>query len=257
MNMSRVAGPLIGTAIYKAYGPGPVFAVNAVTYLFAVAGLVLSRYPRRAGAVLEERGFARLASGFRIAWHDLLVRRVLIILWTMSLISLNFIQFMSVHAQENLSIPAKSLAFGILYAAFALGAAAGAVSIGTVFASIDQARLVRPSMCAFTIFLAAFGALRGPTLAYPVVFALGYAYFAAITALSTVLQANIGNDVRGRIMSLWIMGFGGAVGVAALIWAPLADHSVVTLLEIGAVWAFVLVFVASPRSLRREETSDA
>src|SRR6185312_13639223 len=109
MNMSRVVGPLIGTAIYKANGPGLVFAVNAVTYLFAVAGLVFSRYPRRAGAVLEERGFARLASGFRIAWNDLLVRRVLIILWTMSLVSLNFIQFMSVHAEENLGIPAKSL----------------------------------------------------------------------------------------------------------------------------------------------------
>ncbi|HEY3831047.1 MAG TPA: MFS transporter [Acidimicrobiia bacterium] len=253
MNMSRVVGPLIGTAIYNVKGPGLVFAVNAVTYLFAVAGLVFARYPRRAGAVLEERGFARLASGFRIAWHDQLVRRVLIILWTMSLVSLNFIQFMSVHAQQDLAIPAKSLAFGMLYASFALGAAAGAVSVGTIFSSVDQARIVRPSLIAFAVFLGLFGALHGPAPAYPVVFLLGYAYFAAITALSTVLQANIANEVRGRLSSLWIMGFGGAVGIAALLWAPLADYSVVALLEVGAVWAVVLVWVASPRSLRRSE----
>ena len=206
--------------------------------------------------MLEERGFARLASGFRIAWHDRLVRRVLIILWTMSLVSLNFIQFMSVHAEQDLGIPAKSLSFGILYASFALGAAAGAVSVGTIFSSVDQARIVRPSLIAFAVFLGLFGALHGPTGAYPVVFLLGYTYFAAITALSTVLQANIANEVRGRISSLWIMGFGGAVGIAALLWAPLADYSVVTLLEIGAVWAVVLVWVASPRSLRRSEETE-
>jgi MFS family permease len=257
MNMSRVVGPLVGAAIYARWGPAPVFAVNAVTYLFAVAGLVFARYPRHAGAVLPERGFARLASGFRIAWNDALVRRLLFILWTMSLVSLNFIQFMSVHAAQDLSIPAKSLAFGLLYASFAFGAAAGAVSVGSVFASIEQARLVRPALVAFALLLAAFGAIRGPVLGYPVVFALGYAYFVVITALSTVLQANIANEVRGRITSLWIMGFGGAVGIAALLWAPLADASVVTLLEIGAAWAAVLVFLAPARALRRATIADA
>ncbi len=250
MNMSRVVGPLIGLAIYNnGKGVALVFAVNAVTYLFAVAGVVLARYPRHAGAVLDERGLARLASGFRIAWNDRLIRRVLFILWTLSLISLNFISFMSV---QDLSIPAKSIGFGILYACFALGAAAGAVSVGTVFASVDQARLVRPAMVGFAVLLGTFGALRGPVAAYPVVFALGFVYFAAITALSTVLQANIANQIRGRIMSLWIMGFGGAVGVAALIWAPLANRSVVTLLEIGAAWSVVLIVAAAPSALRRE-----
>jgi MFS family permease len=252
MNMSRVVGPLIGAAIFTKYGPAWVFAVNALTYLFAVAGLVFARYPRRAGAALEERGFARLASGFRIGWHDPLVRRILLILWTFSLVSLNFIQFMPAHAAQDLAIPAKSTAYGFLYACFALGAAAGAVSVGSVFASVDQARLVRPAMLAFSVLLAIFGALESKALAYPAVFLLGYAYFVAITALSTVLQANITNEVRGRIMALWIMGFGGAVGIAALLWAPLAKYSVVTLLQIGAVWAFALVFFASPRSLRRQ-----
>src|SRR6201999_4190119 len=46
MNMSRVVGPLIGAAIFTRYGPAWVFSVNALTYLFAVAGVVLARYPR-------------------------------------------------------------------------------------------------------------------------------------------------------------------------------------------------------------------
>ncbi len=252
MNMSRVIGPLIGAFIFVRLGPAPVFAVNAVTYLFAVAGLVFAHYPRRAGAMFDERGFARLASGFRIAWNDVLIRRVLIILWTMSLVSLNFIQFMSVHASRNLEIPAKSVAYGILYACFGFGAAVGAVSVGSVLASFDTERLIRPGLIAFAVCLAVFGALRGPHLAYPVAFALGYSYFVVVTSLSTVLQANITNEVRGRIMALWIMGFGGAVGIAALLWAPVAEYSVVLMLEIGAAWLVVLTVVAAPQSLRRK-----
>ena len=46
------------------------------------------------------------------------------------------------------------------------------------------------------MLLAVFGALDRPAPAYPVVFALGFAYFAMITSLSTVLQSNIADEVR-------------------------------------------------------------
>ncbi len=252
MNMSRVIGPLIGLALFERFGPGIVFAINAVTYVFAMLGLIFARYPRRTGAVINERGLARLASGFKIAWHDRLLRRVLFILWTMSLLSLNFIQFMSGHAQENLGIAAKSREYGWLYASFGFGAAAGAMSVGTLFAKLPKDRLVRPALAAMAVFLAIFSTLRSSTFAYITVLLLGYFYFLAITALSTVMQSNISDQVRGRVMSLWIMGFGGAVGFASLIWAPVAKWSVAFVLTFGASWLVVLVFAAAPRSLRRE-----
>ena len=70
---------------------------------------------------------------------DPLIRRVLLILWTMSLFSLNFISFMPAHAQQHLGIGAKTTGYGILYALFGLGAAAGAVSVGSWLAHLDTA----------------------------------------------------------------------------------------------------------------------
>ena len=256
MNMSRVVGPLIGAPIYVRFGPAPVFVVNAVTYLFAMAGLILAKYPRRTGAVISETGFARLASGFRIAWHDPLVRRVLLILWSLSLLSLNFIQFMSGHAQDNLDIPAKSDAYGALYACFGLGAAAGAMSVGTVFARFDKAAMIRPAFVGMAGALLIFGLLQSSTPAYPIVLVLGFTYFVAITALSTVMQANITDQVRGRVMSLWIMGFGGAVGLASLMWAPVAKWSVSFVLIFGAAWTLLLAVNSKPNLLRRETIDD-
>ena len=46
---------------------------------------------------------------------------------------------------------------------------------------------------------------------------LGFAYFVVITALSTVLQEHLDDAVRGRVMALWIMSFGGTVPVGVAV----------------------------------------
>ena len=257
MNMSRVVGPIIGQVLFTRSGPALVFTVNAATYLFAIFGLVVARYPRRVNAAGATSRWEVLISGFRFAWNDRLVRRVLVILWTMSFVSLNFISFMPTHAQNNLGIDPKSDPYGVLYGLFGLGAAAGAVSVGSVFARRDMAALVRPAMVAFAISLLGFSLLRVAAPAYLVVLPLGYSYFVVVTSLSTVLQSHISDAVRGRVMALWIMGFGGSVGLAALLLGPVAQWSVSTLLVVGAAWAAVLAIVAAPRRLRPEVPAHA
>src|SRR5438067_6498020 len=84
MNASRVVGPALAGVIYPGLGPAAVFAVNAGTYLFAVAGMLLADFPTRVEVAPEERGVRRLVSGFRIAWGDGLVRRILVTMSTFS-----------------------------------------------------------------------------------------------------------------------------------------------------------------------------
>lgn len=256
MNMSRVIGPIIGQVLFTTSGPALVFAVNALTYLFAVYGIVMARYPRRVNARFDGGPWQRFTSGFRLAWADPLVRLIMAILWTLSFISLNFISFMAPHAQHDLGIDPKSIAYGWLYGLFGLGAAAGAMSVGSVFAQRDKGTLVRPALAVFAVALGVFGALRSAAPAFAVVVVLGYAYFVVITALSTRLQEHIPNEIRGRIMALWIMGFGGLVGLSALVLGPVAQWSVSGLLIAGAVWAVVLAIVAAPSRLREEAHPD-
>ena len=257
MNLSRVIGPTIGALLYARAGASVVFAANAATYLFAVAGLMIARYPRKVGAVVEERGFARLASGFRIARADPLIRRVLLTLVSFSLFSLTFVGMMPVIAADNFGIRPRSVSYGLFYAGFGLGAAVGAVSVGTMFAHRDKARLLRPGFAAFAVVLAAFGVTRSEALAYPLAMALGYAYFLVITSLSTVLQQHLTDEIRGRVMALWIMSFGGTVPIG--VWAGgrvVGVSSITTVLVGGAAWAAVLSVLADPARLTAEEPTD-
>jgi predicted MFS family arabinose efflux permease len=228
-----------------------VFVINAVTYLFAVAGVVIAEFPSRIESEpTPEAGLRRLMSGFKIAWADRLVRRILITVATFSFFSLSFIYLMPTLASENLGMKTKSIAYALLFAGFALGAALGALSIGTVLVRRSKPKIVRVGLASFGVLLTAFALARSPALAYPVVFAVGLAYFAVITSLSTMLQAHLTDDVRGRVMAIWMMAFGGTVPVGVLAAGAIAeDMSITAVVLTGAIVALLLAWYSDLRAV--------
>jgi MFS family permease len=246
MNLSRVIGPAIGAVIYAAAGAAPVFVINAATYLFAIVALLLVQYPRHPVGPPGQGVGQRLSEGFRVARHDPLIRRVLITLVVLSFFSLAFVGLMPVIAAENLDIAPRSVEYGVFYAIFGLGAAVGAISVGTWFAGWAKARLIRPALVAFGLLLVAFALVRSPEAAFVFAPLLGYAYFVVITSLSTVLQEHVDDAVRGRVMALWIMGFGGTVPLGVLLAGPVAAATSITfVLLVGAAVAIGLAGYAN------------
>jgi predicted MFS family arabinose efflux permease len=237
---------VIGAVIYAAAGAAPVFVINAGTYLFAMVALLAVQYPRHSTVPPGEGVMQRFVEGFQVARRDPLIRRVLVTLVVLSFFSLAFVGLMPVIAAENLGIEPRSVEYGVFYAVFGLGAAIGAISVGTWFAAFSKARLVRPALVAFGLVLVVFALVRSPAGALVIAPILGYAYFVVITSLSTVLQEHVDDAVRGRVMALWIMGFGGTVPVGVLIAGPLSSVTSITfVLLIGAVAAVALAAYAN------------
>jgi len=85
---------------------------------------------------------------------------------------------------------------------------------------------------------------------------LGYVYFLVITCLSTILQKQLRNEERGRVMALWIMGFGGTVPLGVLVAGPFAKSHSTQVLLVGAVWALVLAVFSGARSVRQKGAPD-
>jgi len=249
MNLSRVIGPAIGAPLYATLGVAWVFGLNALTYVFALAALLATPSPGR-GPTPGGSGWAHLLSGFRYAASDPLIRRILLVLATFSFFSLAFVGLMPVVARDVYGIGPRSVAYGLLYAGFGLGAAAGAVSVGTRFADRAKAPLARASLAAFAVLLSAFTLAGTAPAAYPLAAALGFAYFVVITSLATVLQEHLDDQVRGRVMALWIMGFGGTVPLGVLLAGFVVRHTGVTaVLLAGAVVALVLAWWADLSAL--------
>lgn len=239
MNASRVIGPAIGTTIYAQFGASWVFILNAFSFAAVIVSLTRVSLPDPPASGTQ--GLHRLLEGVKVARKDRVVAQCLITIAVFSFLCLPFITQMPKIAGDHLGIEAKSTAYGVLYACFGLGAVIGALSIGTVFAGSSKARVTRVGLIAFAVLLALFGSLRVALPAYLVIMVLGSVYFAVITSLSTVLQEEIEDAVRGKVMALWIMGFGGVVPFGGLAGGWFIERvGIVPVLSFGALVAVAL-----------------
>jgi MFS family permease len=252
LNLSRVIGPVIGGLIIPTVHAWGVFALNGATYLFAIVTLLLVTIPRPYPD-RSEQGLKRALGGFRVARHDGLIGRCLLMITTFSFFCLCFIGLLPVIAGKNLDMNVTGTAYGVLFACFGSGAALGAIAVGTILVPYSKALVVRIGMPIFGVFLGVLASLRQPAIAFPILFFVGFFYFATITSLSTVLQSHLTPQIRGRVMALWIMGFGGTVPFGLLAGGWLADRtSVSTVLYVGVVFAFLLTLLID---LRGRETA--
>ncbi len=240
LNLSRVIGPAIAGLVLPLVGTSGVFVINGVSYVFAIATLLMVTIPRPY-PTFGEQGLRRLVGGFAVARRDRLVRRCLLAITSISFFCLPFIGLLPVLAGRNLHLDVQGAGYGILFACFGAGAALGAIAVGTVLVGRSKPLIVRVGLVLFGLSLAVFGVLRDPLPAYPAVFFVGLFYFGTVTSLSTVLQSHLEESVRGRVMALWIMGFGGTVPFGLLAGGFIADRTSVTTVVLGGAAVAVLL----------------
>ncbi len=251
MNASRVVGPALGGVLWVAFGASAVFVLNGVSYVFVIGALVVARFPNTPRAAAGA-GLRRLTDGFRLVGQRPLIRNSLLLMALFALFCLPFIGQMPTLAELNLGIDAKSTGYGVLYATFGSGAVGGALLVGTVLRRRPKPVVVRGTLTAFAVLLAVLASLRSPWPAYPVMFGIGLVYFATATALLTHVQSHIEDEVRGRVMALWTMSFGGMVPISNLIAGPVIERTSITaVVALGAVVALALAWTITLDPPRR------
>ena len=222
INGSRVVGPAIAGLLYPIMGAAAIFVMNALTYAFVIVAFATVRLPiqdRPTGTRSE-----RFMGGVTYAKAHPRVRRCLIIMTLLSTLSLSFVGLFPSIAETSLHLPSKSATYGWLYATFGMGAMLGSLAIGTVLVGADKRRVARRGLFALGVMILAFGWATSVAVAFPIVFVLGACYFGTTTALMTVLQAGLVDSVRGRVMALWMMAFGGTVAISLPFYGWLFDR---------------------------------
>ncbi len=242
INGSRVIGPII-VAVLSQWGAttAEFFFINAATYLFVIYALLSVKFPTIAAD--PTKGWRRFTRGLQIARERAVVRRLLLTLASFSLLSLPYVGLFPAVARLNFGIDESGTTYKWLYATWGLGAALGGLAIGTVCVRFDKRTLIRYGFAGFAASMMCFALSRSPLPAFIFGFALGFAYFFTTTSMMTVVQGRLEPEVRGRVMALWFMAFGGTVPLGNMLFAPIIDaHGAQWLLVMSALWAAVLAW---------------
>lgn len=241
VNLSRMIGPTIGSVLVVSFGFSEVFAINALTYVLIIITMMTVPLP----ALTKKQGTAseRILGGLRLARRVPQLRQPLLAMVTFSLLCLPFIGLMPVIAERNWGIDSKSTTYGNVYLFFGAGAFAGSLAVGTVLLRVSKPLVVRVTLAGFAVSMAVLATLRDVTSVYPTIFFVGLFYFTFPTALSTFLQEHLADEVRGRIMALWVISFGGIISITNLFSGAIADATSVSAVMMGgAVAAIALAF---------------
>jgi predicted MFS family arabinose efflux permease len=212
-NAARIVGPAVAGLLIARVGVAPAFVINAVGIL--AVGLAIFTLPagrarasRRGTTMLEEIG-----EGVRYAARTPVIRFVLGLLFVVSITVFNFTVYVPLLARHVLGLGAEG--FGFLMAALGVGAVGGALTVGFRQAPEPPLRGMLLAAALALAGLLSLSAARSVWAAVPLLFVTGFFGLILVASCNTRLQLAAPDELRGRMMSLYALVWGGVFPIGA------------------------------------------
>jgi MFS family permease len=258
-SVARVFGPALGGYMLKHVGAGWAFFSNGASFLAVIAVLLLIRTRRHDPPT--STGARALFGGVRSARETPAIAVLLGMTAIVSLFGAPVLVLLPVMAKNVLGLDAGG--FGGLFALFSVGAVGGALSTATLVRRIGLRAAISGGLASLAVLVTAFGFSTSLPLSACLLMGVGAVYTMLVSATNTGLQMSVPNRRRGRIMSLYMMAWGGLYPVGALLagiiatqlGAPVTLRILAVPLLLAAIWLgamgarlFAAINLKSPRS---------
>jgi MFS family permease len=222
MNGARLVGPSIGGLVIAAWGETACFAINAASYLAVIAALRYARAVRPAPARAPSHPLADLADGWRYAMGFVPIRRMLLLLATVSVTIGPYSSLMPAIAVKTFGEGAQLV--GLFIGAVGLGAVIAAVSLARRPSVRGLAKWIGVSAIAAGLGASGFCFSRSVPLSAVLMAIAGFGMFMTAASCNTIVQSVVDEDKRGRVMSYYTMFFIGSLPLGHLAAGALAER---------------------------------
>jgi MFS family permease len=228
---ARVVGPAAAGFLIVALGgtTGWVFVLNAASFLAVIVGLLRMRTRQLRPAAPARRGRGQVREGLRyvLGRPDLMV--VVAVVFFTGTFGLNFQMTTALMATEVFGKGAGE--FGLLGSVMAIGSLAGALFAAR--RTRVTLRLVVGAAIGFGLIEVAVGLMPTyETFALSLIPA-GAAALTTMTAANATMQLSVPDEIRGRVMALYLAVFFGGTPFGAPIIGWLAE-------AYGARWSLLI-----------------
>jgi len=216
INLARVIGPAVAGLLLAGVGPAACFAVNAATFSAVIVNAV--RLPEARPQPGAGRGGVR--AGLAYARADPAVRRLLVGMAGFTLLASPLQTLAPAIAGEVTSDPA---ALGWMLTAFGAGALAGAWALARAERRWERGPVIAAASVGFAAALSCV-ALAETLPLLLVATAVGGAFWLwTFASTQTALQLGVRDDMRGRVMSLYLLAIVGPMPISAAATGLVGD----------------------------------
>jgi MFS family permease len=220
-NGARIVGPAVAGLLIANIGIAPALLLNAASFLGVIFGLLrmdpaaLFQVPPRGSGPVGQR----LLEGLRYVWRTPQMLLVMILMGAIGTFGYNFSVVLPLVAGFLVKTGADG--FGVL-SSF-LGAGSLIAAITTAYTKRVTSRRLLVGAAAFSCLLGGLALSSQFALTAGLLVLLGFAGIIFTTSANTLIQLTVPDELRGRVMSLYILLFAGSTPIGAFVIGSMSN----------------------------------
>ena len=250
-NLARVIGPLLAGVALATLGSAACFALNGVSFLFVIASLLMLHI--RHVFVTPTQSIAReMRLGLSFVWHDPVILTMTFLALCTTLLASPVLTLLPVIARDVFGLGPDG--YSRLMAFSGAGAVIGALIVAWLGRFNGMGRVVLLVQVVLGLVLAAFASSRLLHLSYVLIFFGSIGLMMSFSLLTSLVQLAAPNEMRGRVVSIYMMAFRGGMPLGSLAAGYFAGltSAPATLMVTGLLLSFVAaVFLARAKTVRQ------
>ena len=237
-NLMKVIGPALGGAMIAWFGAADNFFVQGIAYTGVLAMIYLMHIPPHGAEAKRATALANLKEGVAYVWSTPAVLALMMLAYVPRVFAVPYQTLMPVFQKDVLHVGPEGL--GLLMAAPGIGAVIAVLTLASLGHRIKrQGLLLVGSIVILGFFLIVFSQLTSLPLALITLVIAGAFQMFFLASTATMLQLVVPDELRGRVMSLYMLDRGFMP--AGALFAGTAAHFIGAPMTVAAMGAIVIL----------------
>jgi MFS family permease len=212
-NLSRMIGPLVAGAALAAFGMVACFGLNGLSFLAVIAAILALRID-----YIPTPRTTRISQELKLGFDFVRDHPALIGLATLgfatTFLGNPLLTFLPLFAQDVFHGGVTQYTW--LMAAAGGGAVSGALVVAWLGQFRHMGRTLLAMQLAYGVLVVLFAISRVLPLNTMLLFFAGASFTICTSMLSSLVQLNVSNEMRGRVMSIYMVAFRGGMPLGSL-----------------------------------------
>nr|WP_314716894.1 MFS transporter [uncultured Fretibacterium sp.] len=231
-NLSRVIGPSVAGFIVAAVGEGYCFLLTGLAFLAPIYALFIMRLPPQAPPETPRPSVVlSIREGLAYVKENRHLEIVLLLMCAVSFLGMPI--YVTFSALVKMVLREDASLFGLILSGVGLGALSSTIRIASTRSIRGFPSRMFWALIVMGVGLLSMALVRNRWILLPMSALVGGGLVYSTTGCNTMLQSFISDEMRGRVMSLYVMAFSGFAPLGSLAAGAIMNR-------VGVTWAILL-----------------
>ena len=219
-NLARVVGPLAAGAALTAFGSAACFGLNGLSFFAVIIGLLLLQV-KHVKPATRHRMSTEMGGGIWYVRQEPALVSLTALGFVATFLGIPLLTFLPVFAQDVFKEGVGE--YSRMMACSGVGAVVGALVVAWFGRFAGMGRTLLLVLIVFGALVAGFSLSRNIWLSYVILFFAGASLIVVFSLLTSLVQLIAPNELRGRVMSIYMVAFRGGSPLGSLLSGYLAS----------------------------------